>query len=295
MTGYRACEVCGAVDPRLVLRSARLDGPLVRCRACGLVYVGERERDFTFGGDGPDASRTRQLGELVDGLGIVARDVEEAALARRDEAERARVARLRRHCRAGRLLDVGSATGAFLAAAAEFFEAEGVEPDPGTSERARAAGLRVQTGTLDSVARPASGFDVVTMYHVIEHLDSPRAALATVRALLAPGGLVVIETPTVDNPWFRLAPARWRQLIPDHYFFFSRSTLERLLSESGFAVLAHRRVGRRVTLSFAADRMRRAGVPGAGSVARAVARMALGDRSVYLNPGDIIEVVARAV
>ena len=73
------------------------------------------------------------------------------------------------------------------------------------------------------------------MLHVIEHLDSPHETVKRVAEVLRPGGAVLIETPTIDNLWFRLAPKRWRQLIPDHYFFFSRATLERLLRNAGWS------------------------------------------------------------
>ena len=292
----RPCEVCGGHGARPVLRSPRLDGPLVRCPDCGLHYVGERLHDYTFAAT--DAGRTAALGEHVDALGIVDRAVEGAEGPRRDEAQLARVAELRRFLRSGRVLDVGCALGAFLAAAgAAGFAAEGVEPDPGTSEQARAAGLAVQTGTLSSLAAARAApraYDAVTMFHVIEHLDSPRAALRDARALLAPGGVLVLETPTVENPWFRVAPSRWRQLIPDHYFFFDRATLERLLRDTGFDPIDYRTVGRRVSLRFAADRLRRAGVPGATAAGRLLDRTGLGARSVYLNPRDIMQLVARA-
>ena len=48
-----------------------------------------------------------------------------------------------------------------------------------------------------------------------------------------------------------------------------------------------------MTIRFAADRLRRAGVPLAGTVAAGVARAGIGDRTVRLNPGDIMSVVAR--
>jgi SAM-dependent methyltransferase len=289
---YALCEVCGAADPRLILRSQRLDGPLVRCRACGLVYVGERQHDFTFDVASPD--RTNALGVRVTELGIVDAAVEERERELRLQADRERLERLRRHVPAGRLLDVGSALGTFLEVAEGSFEAEGVEPDPGTSGQARVAGRRVSTGTLAEMRAPPGGFDAITMFHVIEHLDSPRAALEQSRALLRDGGVLLIETPTVANPWFRVAPGRWRQLIPDHYFFFARATLERLLHDTGFEPVAHARVGRRVSLRFATDRLRRAGVPGAGRLTSLLDTTPLGAATVHLNPLDIMEVVARA-
>lgn len=297
----RACEVCGGHDARVVLRSPRLDGPLVRCPACGLHYVGERSHDYTFAG--ADARRTAALGDRVDALGIVDRAVEAAEAAGHGDAQAARVAELRRLAPGGRVLDVGCALGSFVsAAAAAGFDAEGVEPDPGTSEQARAAGLAVRTGTLASLAAERAAapeavphYAALTMFHVIEHVDSPRAALGDARALLQPGGVLLLETPTVENPWFRIAPSRWRQLIPDHYFFFDRATLERLLRETGFEPIDHRTVGRRVSLRFAADRLRRAGVPGARAAGRIVEGTRLAGRTVYLNPGDIMQLAARAV
>jgi SAM-dependent methyltransferase len=286
------CELCGADGGRPLLRSPRLDGPLLRCPGCGLVYVGERTADFTFAA--VDPARTRALAARVAELGIVDPVIEEAERPLRLEADRRRLARLRRVVASGRLLDVGSATGTFLEVAESAFAAEGVEPDPGTGLGARAAGRRVTIGTLADLPGPAGGFDAITMLHVLEHLDSPRRALERAHELLRPGGILLVETPTVDSPWFRLAPRRWRQLIPDHYYFFSRATLERLLRETGFEPLSHARVGRRVTLRFAADRLRRAGLPGAGLLGRALAAGGLERRTLYLNPGDIMSVLARA-
>jgi 2-polyprenyl-3-methyl-5-hydroxy-6-metoxy-1,4-benzoquinol methylase len=288
------CDLCGSSDALHVLDSPRLDGPLVRCRRCGLIYVGRRGGDFTFTG-GADVDRSGALADRIAALGIVDHAVEDAELRHRRAADRERIERLRRHApAAGTLLDVGAATGALLEAASESFaEVEGVEPDPITSEQARAAGHRVRTGTLEDVVAPNGGFDAITMVHVLEHFDSPRRALERVRELLAPGGAILIETPTTDCLWFRVAPRRWRQLIPDHYFFFSRATLTALLASAGLEPIEHAKVGRRVTLRFAADRLRRAGLPLAGVTAAGVARLGIGERTVRLNPGDVMSVVAR--
>jgi SAM-dependent methyltransferase len=285
-----ACDVCGAGDPKLLFESPRLDGPLVRCVNCGVIYVGARRGDYTFAGT--DDARSLALAARVAELGIVRHDVEEAERPWRVQADRERLARLTRHSSGGRLLDVGCATGLFLQVASAAFDAHGVEPDPITSDQARAAGHDVVTGTVQDVT---GRFEAITLFHVLEHLDSPRATLARVRELLTPGGIVLIETPTVDSVWFRVAPRRWRQLIPDHYYFFSRTTLDVLLRRCGLEPIEHAKVGRRVSLRFIADRLRRSGVPFSGALAALVRRGRLAERTAYVNPGDIISVVARAV
>ncbi|MFL5822928.1 MAG: class I SAM-dependent methyltransferase [Solirubrobacteraceae bacterium] len=220
--------------------------------------------------------------------------MEEAEEPWRWEANQARLQRVRQYVSSGTLLDVGCSTGLFLNVASRYFDAAGVEPDPPTSEAARACGLNVQTGTLADVRPPAEGFDAITMFHVIEHLRSPSEAIRQARALLRPGGVLVIETPTIDTLWFRVTRHRWRQLIPDHYFFFDRATLGRLLVASGLEPLEYEKVGRRISLRFAIDRARRAGLPGARQAASLVRRLGLENATFHLRPGDIMSMTATA-
>ncbi len=288
----RRCEVCGSEAARLFLKSDRLDGPLVRCPVCGLLYVGVRSRDFTFAA--PDPERSRLLGEKVNALGIVDRALEESDAVREQalERDRDRLEHLLRFAPAGgRLLDVGAAAGGFVSIAGGAFRARGVEPDPATATAAHAQGLDVVNASLAELDR-GERYDAITLLHVIEHLDSPRAAVEQIAGLLRPGGVVLIETPTVENLWFALAPGRWRQLIPDHYWFFSARTLTQLIIDCGLRPLNIRTVGRRVPLGFAADRLRRAGIPGAGLLSQALNVTGAAFRTAYLNPGDILQVVA---
>lgn len=289
---FGRCDVCGSPWARLFLRSPRLDGPLVRCAECGHLFVAVRSRGFTF--TGADPARTAALADRIRALGIVDVGVEEGeAPSLREAAQRERLERLLRHVSGGRLLDVGAALGDFLAVAGERFDAEGVEPDPATAGQAVARGLRVQNTALDRLSAPPGGYRAVTMFHVLEHLDSPRAGLDAVRELIAPDGVLMIETPTVDSVFFRIAPGRWRQLIPDHYHFFSCATLTRLLGDTGFTVITHQKVGRRVSLRFAADRWRRAGLPAAGPLRHLLTATGTAERTVRIVPGDIMEVTAR--
>ena len=275
-----------------MLESPRLDGPLVRCRRCGLVYVGRRERDFAFAV--ADSQKSHALSRHVDTLDLVDRGVEDAEEPWRRRLFEDRLNRLRRHADGGALLDVGCASGDFLAVAESAgFDAQGVEPEPTSSARARRRGLRVTSATLEEASFEDATFDVVTLFHVLEHMDSPRAGLVEVRRILGPGGLLAIETPTIDSVWFALMRRRWRQLIPDHYYFFAEATLGRLLEECGFQRLTSEKVGKPASVRFVVDRVRRLSVPAGGALRRLTSILGVEDRTLNLNPGDVMLTFAR--
>jgi len=138
----------------------------------------------------------------------------------------------------GKMLEVGCSYGAVLA---EFrsrgWDVEGVELDARTAAWGREHfGLRVHAGELaqvrDALHPP---YDVIAMYHVIEHVPNPRPLLADVRELLAPGGTLVIRTPNVRSAIATLAHGWWEWAIaPEHVHLFSPESLTRVLTEAGF-------------------------------------------------------------
>jgi SAM-dependent methyltransferase len=140
--------------------------------------------------------------------------------------------------RGGRLLEIGCAAGFLLVAARERgFAARGVEMSAWAAAHARDAyGLDVTTGYLERIDLPAGHFDVVVMADVIEHLHDPRRTLQHIHRVLRPGGRLLLLTPDVGSLMARLAGRRWWGLLDDHYFYFSRATLRRLLESEGYAV-----------------------------------------------------------
>ena len=74
---------------------------------------------------------------------------------------------------------------------------------------------------------------------------------------LKPGGLLVLETPDINTLPFRIMKARWRQFIPEHYFFFDHSTITKLLSETGFKVERIMRIGKHSSVALILNRMSR--------------------------------------
>jgi len=154
----------------------------------------------------------------------------------------------------GKLLEVGCARGDFLHVAREFFDVRGVEPNPELAD----SSSQVAPVHRDIIERtPWNGFDVVASFHVIEHVDSPRSFIAAAAERLKPGGLMVIETPNIDSLPFKLMKGRWRQFIPEHYFFFSAKTLSRLLADYNLRVDSVTTIGKYASLDLIANRLGR--------------------------------------
>lgn len=138
----------------------------------------------------------------------------------------------------GRLLDIGSGRGRFLAAAkAAGWSATGIEFEDGLATMSRERyGVDVVVG--DAVTADMEGpFDVVTMWHVLEHLPDPLASLERAHALLSPGGRLIVSVPNNDSWQARAGGDDWLHLdIPRHIFHFTPSSLSRLVERTGFRV-----------------------------------------------------------
>lgn len=274
------CDLCGSEDPAPVLESRRLDGPLVRCRRCGLYYVGERKSNLAFGSD-TAAATTERIRNANRDMQNLALD-EERRLAVLNAKRRLDV--IRRYRSSGKLLEVGCARGGFLRVAREYFSAAGVEPN---EELARDAMefAPVYQGLIETY--PHAGYDVAASFHVIEHTDSPRKFLEAIAARIRPGGLVVIETPNIHSVPFRLMKSHWRQFIPEHYFFFDEGTMSKLLEAAGFKVEKIARIGKFASPSLVLNRLARYFSPLRYAEALA-GRLHLQKLAVSIDPLDIM-------
>lgn len=112
----------------------------------------------------------------------------------------------------------------------------GVDFDPASLDLARRSGLDVMLpGDLDSPAYDGS-FDLVTLAHVIEHVQDPVGLLRRLRACLRPGGQLYLETPNAGAAGLALFGRYWRGLeVPRHLSIPSRAGLDAALKAAGFA------------------------------------------------------------
>jgi SAM-dependent methyltransferase len=136
----------------------------------------------------------------------------------------------------GRLLDVGCGSGeTLLSLKAAAWRGTGIEVSARAVESARAAGLDVKQGDLLEVDLSAHEFDVVRFWHSLEHTTSPLEQLRRARALLRPGGWLVVGVPNFGSLLSRLARDRWFYLdVPRHLWHFERRQLAALAVKAGF-------------------------------------------------------------
>lgn len=136
----------------------------------------------------------------------------------------------------GRLLDIGCGNGGFLALAKQAgWEVEGIDFDPVAAETARGRGLDVRCGDYELLDEKLERYDVITLCHVIEHVQDPRHLLQRIYASLKPGGLLWLDTPNLRSLGaLRFGPA-WRDLDPPrHLVLFNPKSLRQCLRQAGF-------------------------------------------------------------
>ncbi len=228
----RPCPACGAQGAFAVgPDEARSPGLCiaVRCPRCFLVYIDPVPPEAT-------AHESYGSGYYEPWQGRE----ERARLALWARRLRMVEARARR----GTLLDVGCGDGLFLnVARGAGWRVDGIEFSPeGARRSSHRLGRPVAVGDLARGRVLRGPFDVITLWHVLEHLVEPAAMLDAARARLRPGGLLVIAVPNLDNlpmrAAYRLARGRPLPLYETgarepHISHFSPLTLAAFLRRGG--------------------------------------------------------------
>lgn len=229
MSGERACDLCGSRDQELLWNK---DGwPIVRCRRCGLAFVGRAIPDDELIALYDEGYYEDPQAQGYDGYSAAEDHKRAHNRTLLDEIERLRPP--------GDILEIGCAYGYFLdEARRRGWRVMGIEP---SVHAARAAsellGVSIPTTPFSELPAEPESLDAVAMWDVIEHLPNPRATLEKAAAALRPGGVIAISTGNIGSLTARLQGADWSLITPPwHQFYFSKRTLRRLLADVGLPV-----------------------------------------------------------
>jgi len=138
-----------------------------------------------------------------------------------------------------RLLDVGCGSGTLLGLLkTQGFDVLGLDYSREAADIASLEhAVQVVVGSLDEAHFEDASFDLVTLFHVMEHVPNPREVVAEIRRILKPSGRLVIQVPNIGSWQYRLFGEKWYGLdIPRHVIDYSNRSMQELLRRGGFGV-----------------------------------------------------------
>jgi len=139
----------------------------------------------------------------------------------------------------GKVLDIGCGRGLLL----DKLRRRGWTP-MGTELNEDAAafardrlGLPITTEMVENAGFPDNEFDLVILWHVLEHIVSPGVLLKEVARILKPGGTLLVAVPNFGSPEARLGGKHWFHLdVPRHRTHFTKATLGNALNKAGLTI-----------------------------------------------------------
>lgn len=155
-------------------------------------------------------------------------------------------------------LDIGCGNGAHLLLLKKLgWDVYGFDIVDHTSPKVKSQAIPVLTGSLDGLAHLEGAFDLITMWHVLEHVHDPSATLRFVRKLLSARGILMMEVPNCGSLAARVFGRHWVAYdLPRHLCHFTMRTAGRLLELEGFELLQKGHVWKQhiaASLDYAAE------------------------------------------
>jgi SAM-dependent methyltransferase len=235
------CPWCGArsLETHLVSKDVVQAKPgrfkLDRCKECGHIFQNPQLND---------AGLEFYYRDAYDGLGAA---VSEQIFASQGGTYRARAELAAAHVSPRMWLDVGAGHGHFCRTARAVLPGtafEGLDLSEGVMEgRRRGWVRRAYRGRFPELVDELAGrYDVVSMFHYLEHTPDPFAELDAAVKILGPGGHLLIELPDPGSVLGRILGRRWGVWMqPQHLHMISMGNLEQALAARGLRVVARQR------------------------------------------------------
>lgn len=185
-----------------------------------------------------------------------------------------------------KLLDIGCGPGIYLGVAErDGFEVRGLEISKEGFEIAKSK-FKVINKTLEE-ANIKEKFDIITLFDVIEHIPNPKDILLRINKLLNKDGIVCIITPDSNSFLAKLLGSKWPEFKRwrEHIYFFSTSTLNRLLENTGFELVKTHTIGKYFILESLINETRIFNEGISNFILRLTKVFGINKLQIYFNPG----------
>jgi len=225
------CPICGHKRAsKFLLAPDRFHGrkipfQTVRCSSCSLVWLENPPK--------PEGMPYHYGSEYHKAIRIGG----EVGFDKRWRYPMSRILQVAQH---GCLLDIGCSSGGFLRTIAEpRWELYGIEVSPAEARKAEeSSGAKVFVGDILEAPFSPSTFDVITGFHVLEHVYQPKQVIEKLWRWLKPGGIIYLHVPNIEALEAKIFRSYWYGLeLPRHLYHFSLTSLSRLFSTFGFEQL----------------------------------------------------------
>ncbi len=205
---------------------------IIKCKNCGLLSTSPHPSPDEIGKyyDSPDyISHSTNKKSIKDRLYNIIRNrtlISKKVL-------------LDKYAKGNRLLDIGCAIGVFLDyCQRNGYSTMGVEPDEKCRMFAE-KNFHLQVKDIDALKQfPSKSFDIITMWHVLEHVDDLNERMSLIKKILADDGVLIIALPNPLSFDAKYYGKYWAAYdVPRHLYHFSKDAFEKLCNRFSFKII----------------------------------------------------------
>lgn len=239
---YKQCPVCGSVQQQEIFAVkdhtvSQESFMILECGSCSLRYTQGVPDEKAIG---PYYHAEDYISHTNTSKGLINRLYQ--WVRKRTIRGKLRLVQRTTGLKKGRHLDVGSGTGTFAyAMQTAGWDTTGLEPDPDARAMAKKLyGIGLQQ-VADLYQLPEQAFDVITLWHVMEHVHDLHAYVKRMQQLLKRDGKLIVAVPNYTSKDAAIYGAYWAAYdVPRHLYHFSPASVRTLMKEHGLEVKAYK-------------------------------------------------------
>ncbi len=237
MIKHKNCPICGSENISEFLKTkdyffTKEDYSLFKCRNCEIVFTNKRPDDNDLWKYYKTENYLSHNAESINPVAVLYRFARNINI---DKKYRL----VLKYINKGKILDIGCGTGELLKKFKNNgWDAIGIEPDSDAREFAKTKN-KIEVFDLNELEKFGDKkFDVISMWHVLEHVPNPNQRIDIIKKILKPGGIIIIAVPNIESKDFLHYKKFWAGLdVPRHLYHFSSKSISNLIRKYNLKII----------------------------------------------------------